>query len=191
MIIINGCSHHIVFTKPLKKEFHEANIYLAEIEYTGYSQSIVVKFTQRYNSEAHNICAAEGYAPELIAVNDVGDWKMVAMEFIEGDILQELGGKPSNSVFHQIESAIQLLHNHNFVFADLRMNNVMVKKSNQKVMLIDFDWTGRETEDCYPPFMNHIQVDWPEGVEDDKPLKKEHDLIWLERIKIGDPGLRK
>jgi hypothetical protein len=34
-------------------------------------------------------------------------------------------------------------------------------------------------------------VDWPEGVEDDKPLKKEHDLIWLERIKIGDPGLRK
>ena len=57
----------------------------------------------------------------------------------------------------------------------------MIKKSNQQMMLIDFDWTGRENEDCYPPFMNHIQVDWPEGVEDDKPLKKEHDLIWLER----------
>ena len=116
MIIINDCSHHIVYTKPLKKEFHEANIYLAEIE--GYSQSIIVKFTQRYNSEAHKICAAEGYALELITINDVGDWKMVVMEFIEGDTLQELEGMPSNSVFHQIESAIQLLHNHNLVLCD-------------------------------------------------------------------------
>ena len=63
------------------------------------------------------------------------------MEFIEGDTLQELGEMASNPAIqqYQIESAIQLLHNHNLVFADLRMNNVMIKKSNQQMMLIDFD----------------------------------------------------
>ena len=74
----------------------QISIWLIEYD-TGYSQSIVVKF----------ICAAEGYAPELIAIDDVKDWKMVVMEFIEGDTLQELGviclssDRKCNSTFTQ------------------------------------------------------------------------------------------
>ena len=56
-------------------------------------------------------------------------------------------------------------------------------------MLIDFEWAGKEIINCYPPpFINHEQVNWPIGAEDDKPLKKEHDLIWLQRIRAGDSG---
>jgi len=92
---------------------------------TDNSQHIIVKFSHKYNLEAHRICANQGYAPKLIAVNDVGDWKMVMMEYIDGDILQ---GKPDDNIFNDIQTTIQLLHDKDIVFGDLRMCNVIKKE---------------------------------------------------------------
>lgn len=41
---------------------------------------IVVKFTMRYSAPAHEWCAANGYAPGLFAVEEIGaNWKMIVM----------------------------------------------------------------------------------------------------------------
>ena len=42
---------------------------------------IVVKFTRTYSKVVHDLLAGEGFAPELLAVEDmVGGWKIVVME---------------------------------------------------------------------------------------------------------------
>ncbi|RIA80555.1 hypothetical protein C1645_792277 [Glomus cerebriforme] len=186
-ITINDHLYNIVYIKPLKDKLQRAKIYLAKMKYDERSSwPIIVKFTQQYNFEAHQICADKGYAPELIAISDIGDWKMIIMEYIDGDTLDTL--QLEDNVFHDIQTAIQFLHDKDIVFGDLRMCNVMVRESDKRGMLIDFEWAGKENVDHYPPFMNHTQVAWPEGAVDDQPLKKEHDLIWLDRIKIGNTG---
>ena len=57
------------------------------------------------------------------------------------------------------------------------------KDQLRQAMLVDFDWTGVAGKDCYPLFMNHENIDWPAGAEDGKVLQKNHDEVWLERLK--------
>jgi len=47
------------------------------------------------------------------------------------------------------------------------------------VCVIDFDWSGREGDVTYPGFMNHIDVNWPEGASDNKFIYKAHDLDFM------------
>ncbi|RGB37671.1 hypothetical protein C1646_756634 [Rhizophagus diaphanus] len=49
------------------------------------------------------------------------------------------------------------------------------------VKLIDFEWSGPVGTACYSHFMNHITIHWPEGAEDGKKVKVEHDNAMLEQ----------
>jgi hypothetical protein len=40
--------------------------------------------------------------------------------------------------------------------------------------MIDFDWSGREGDVTNPGFMNHIDVNWPEGASDNEIVNKVH-----------------
>ena len=62
-----------------------------------------------------------------------------------------------------MKKAIGLLHNHNFVFGDLCLPNIMIT-TDMKVRLIDFNWAGVDGQAKYP--LSILQeIGWPEGVK--------------------------
>jgi serine/threonine protein kinase len=151
-------------------------------------KDIVIKFTQRYNEAAHKLCATKNMAPQLLYVGkEVYGWCMVVMEYIDGVTLSQanLTRDVYLEVLEKVEEAIKILHENNIVFGDLRPPNIMVQQNggNPCVKLIDFDWAGRDQVDCYPPFMNHVHIKWPEGASDGKILQKKHDLVMLDYLK--------
>ncbi|PKB92369.1 hypothetical protein RhiirA5_248815, partial [Rhizophagus irregularis] len=87
-------------------------------------------------------------------------------------------------IIKDIEEAVDLLHENGIVFADLRDSNILVIKNEDEYrgMLVDFDWAGEDNKDLYPSFMN-ADINWPTGAEDNKVLKKEHDIHWLDVLK--------
>jgi hypothetical protein len=100
---------------------------------------IVVKFAHRYNADAHRVLADKGLAPRLFYVGNAqrsipgssglfGAPQMVVMEYLSGSPAHELfwkGPLPS-SVFKDVRTAIDALHERNVVFGDLRRPNIMV-----------------------------------------------------------------
>ncbi|UZO05324.1 uncharacterized protein OCT59_025681 [Rhizophagus irregularis] len=114
-------------------------------------QIIVVKFTPKYNIEAHNICSSE------------------------------IKTESCKVIYEDIKQAIGLLHEKNFVFADLRASNILIidTEENQRAMLVDFDWCGKSDEDRYSPSMNK-NISWPLGAKPRTLLRKDHDLYWLD-----------
>jgi hypothetical protein len=82
-----------------------------------------------------------------------------------------------------VKSAIDLLHNEDFVFADLRTPNILAVKNltGWHAVLVDFDWCGKHNNDKYPSCMN-MNIKWPQGVEPHATLQKAHDSDFLGRI---------
>ncbi|KAI0294704.1 hypothetical protein B0F90DRAFT_1820992 [Multifurca ochricompacta] len=100
----------------------------------------------------------------------------------------------SNQLAPPLDRAVQLLHQQNFVFGDLRTPNLLI--SGEKVMLIDFDWCGTADESLYPSTLNTDSgIQWPDGVWPGEVMRKEDDVTMLERLRPvthaeeADPGL--
>ncbi|RIB19165.1 hypothetical protein C2G38_2015932 [Gigaspora rosea] len=158
---------------------------------TDDNRMIVVKFAAKYNFEAHNLCAIQDYAPKLLyCSNDeeaktLGGLKMVIMEYVDSTSLGQkhwINPVLWETIFNDVEAAIQLLHDNNFVFADLRAPNILIINATQHAMLIDFDWCGKHDVDKYPPSMNK-NLSWPPGAKPCALLKKEHDIHWLNLLR--------
>lgn len=149
-------------------------------------RDIIIKFTQRYNEAAHKLCAEKNMAPQLLYVGkEVYGWCMIVMEYIDGITLSEanLTRDVYLEVLKKVKEAINILHENNIVFGDLRPPNIMVQRNRGlNVKLIDFDWAGRDQIDRYPPFMNHVHIKWPEGASDGKILQEKHDLAMLKYL---------
>ncbi|KAB5590540.1 Kinase domain containing protein [Ceratobasidium theobromae] len=157
---------------------------------------IVVKFVERYNSEAHKLLAEAGLAPGLLYDGTVypddqpgPDHTMIVMEYIEGVNLARYNDFPvPDCVRKNVDDALKLLHKHDFVFGDLRDQNVIVVQDAAKVvtgaMLIDFDWCGKELEARYPCSMN-TQIKWPNGVGPGKFMEKYHDEVMWKRLRLN------
>ncbi|CAB5364197.1 unnamed protein product [Rhizophagus irregularis] len=150
-------------------------------------RQIIVKYTHRYNKNAHELCSNIGKAPGLLHVGTTCGFYYVVMEYIEGVKLRDcfLSRSEYDKIFKDIEEAISLLHLNDIVFADLRGSNILVIKDENKEcrgMLVDFDWAGTNNVDSYPPFMNP-SINWPTGAQDRMPLKMEHDIYWLNYLK--------
>ncbi|PKC57638.1 hypothetical protein RhiirA1_352806 [Rhizophagus irregularis] len=153
---------------------------------------IVVKFASKYNIQGHNICAEHNLAPQLLYSSDdeevkaLGGFKMVIMEYICGIPLDqkylkdEIKPQSCVSIIEDVKKAIDLLHEKDFVFGDLRAPNVLIVDTNdgQRAVLVDFDWCGKDKLDEYPSSMNK-KIQWPIGAEPCALLQKEHDLYWI------------
>ncbi|KAF5363522.1 hypothetical protein D9756_000153 [Leucocoprinus leucothites] len=147
---------------------------------------VVVKFVLKYHAEAHRILADHQLAPalhyagtEAPVVSMYGGRYMIVMDFVEGE---PAVGSLLEHQFEKVKQAIQLLHSHNLVFGDLRSPNILT--TGKKVMIIDFDWCGKAGETRYPASLNTAdELGWPEGVEPDSVMLKEHDLVMLEKLR--------
>ncbi|KAH9922405.1 uncharacterized protein B0H18DRAFT_518681 [Fomitopsis serialis] len=157
---------------------------------------VIVKFTARYNAEAHRILAAAGLAPTLHAIIPVCDRIfMVVMDRVEGETawsFEQRNELLPHSVYADVKTAVDLLHEHDLVFGDLRAPNIMcVRRSggagsdeHWSAMLIDFDWAGTHSSASYPAIMNDQLSDWIPTMRRLGLMRKEHDLGMLERFKL-------
>jgi len=81
----------------------------------------------------------------------------------------------TETIQRQVISAVKKLHEGKFVHGDLRGPNVLVREATNEVWIIDFDWCGTADEACYPYFINHNDLKWPNGVSEGQVMKMYHD----------------
>lgn len=153
---------------------------------TSQNDSIIIKFTHQYCSDAHRLLAEAGFAPKLYyADKEDSALEMVVMQHIKDAVfLSEVPEFYRAQIHSQIRQALKLLHDNDFVFGDLRPPNILVTDDYQKVMLIDFDWSGKQGVARYPAGGVNQEHAWPAGVEANGLIEKEHDLRWLQTLNI-------
>lgn len=140
---------------------------------------VIVKFAKRYGMEVHQYCSNAGFAPRLICCESLPNgWVFVVMEKLPLIPLARAKGN-GMMVRDQLLEIKRGLAAASFVHGDLRENNVMWNPVTNRVALIDFDWSGKDGADMYPPFMNP-EIAWPPGAESGKPLRVAHDAYWFE-----------
>ncbi|KAG8946281.1 hypothetical protein FRC04_011911 [Tulasnella sp. 424] len=150
---------------------------------------VKVKFTPRYCEDAHTLLAKERLAPQLLHCGKLENgWNVVVMEYIAGLDLESSNTTtiPPRAI-EDVKKAVDMLHDKNWVFGDLRRPNVMLCDrdrdppgvgTEQGAMLVDFDWAGEDGKGMYPPALNG-RIQWPEGVVNCGIMRKEHDVAML------------
>ncbi|KAH9846169.1 hypothetical protein C2E23DRAFT_907962 [Lenzites betulinus] len=151
--------------------------------------AVVVKFTHTYSATAHALLAehaGEPFAPKLWFCEKVASVGMyvVVMDHLQ-DAQDAADRKMTATQYASLKKAITLLHGHDLAFGDLREPNVLL--SGDGVMLIDFDWCGKEGEVFYPYDINmEAAIGWHPEVFPCELIKKEHDMHML--AALGDVG---
>ncbi|RHZ70234.1 hypothetical protein Glove_274g2 [Diversispora epigaea] len=144
----------------------------------------------KYSLDTHQLLAKVGYSPKVLAVSYIpGNWLLVYMEYLDqhsilSQITSILNVHERNSLRITIENIVKYLHNSEHVHGDLREGNILIyqsKNNNFDVKLIDFEWSGKVGFARYSHFMNHIDIQWPDGAEDGKLVTKDHDIFMLNR----------
>ncbi|KAL5480146.1 hypothetical protein ACEPAI_1416 [Sanghuangporus weigelae] len=170
-------------------EHNAKAMFLAKLQ----EKDVLVKFTHRYNDEAHRTLDSERRAPALHFVGDiVGGLKMVVMEYIDGETVQDLKGRnrllPA-SASKDFKRALELLHQQGIVHGDYRMPNLLVKDGRGYV--VDFDWCGKHSEARYPPTLNDFDnIAWADGVARGSLMMKEHDCHLFSKL-LEEVGVEK
>ena len=138
---------------------------------------VVVKFAYNYGEEGHRLLAATGHAPVLhycAYEESVAMW-VVVMEYVRGESDCRLVDSARAASLH---AAVATLHRAGLVFGDLRSPNVLCV--GDRVVLIDFDWCGKEGEARYPSdILLEGWADWHDGVERGGLIKREHDAYFF------------
>ena len=160
------------------------------------ASEVVVKFTARYNPEAHRLLAAGGLAPILHACVPVcGGLFMVVMDRVPGEMAVEAvarGELLPYDIYKDIRDAIALLHSNDLVFGDLRIQNIMVipgvsgsdSDARARGMLIDIDWVGTHGVGRYPASLDNGLADWmSSGIQRYGTMDKAQDLVMLDKFK--------
>ncbi|KAG6878678.1 hypothetical protein C0992_007692 [Termitomyces sp. T32_za158] len=174
-------STNFIYVSRLAPDHPEKVVYEARLDD---GQRVVVKFASRYHAEAHRLLAERGLAPKLHHAGTeggslYGGRYMVVMDYVEGKLPHDI----SEGQFSKVKEAIELLHSNNIVFGDLRVPNV-IARGEEDVVLVDFDWCGKEGEARYPVDLNmDPEICWAQGVGPGCVMMKEHDLHMLERLR--------
>ncbi|KAL5497854.1 hypothetical protein ACEPAH_2785 [Sanghuangporus vaninii] len=119
----------------------------------------VVKFTARYNEAAHRLLEGAELAHKLRYFTRLKNYL---------DICERVG------------EAMQLLHNKELVFGDLRSQNIVLD-AKKRPLLIDFDFTGTHGVDRYPASWD-TKEHHPDVRRHDV-MYKEHDDFLLDKLK--------
>ncbi|KLO09377.1 hypothetical protein SCHPADRAFT_893134 [Schizopora paradoxa] len=167
-------------------------IFLAQMYSDDVITEVVVKFTKRYCKEAHKLLADHGLAPKLFCaeyegpgsevrelLDGPGMW-IIVMEYIS-DAEQESEDEPLNPKHKEnLQKAVKLLHEKDFVFGDLRHPNILFRGS--EVFLVDFDWCGLAGKVRYPVNIRMTGTGWHEDVGPYKFMTKAHDEYRLAEL---------
>jgi serine/threonine protein kinase len=151
---------------------------------------LAIKYTRQYSLDARQLLSDAGLAPELHGFESIpGGWKMVVMQYMDKSyqLLSKLEHKNRELFKDSIQQSVSLLHENGFVHGDLRPSNVLVSKSDSQALLIDFDAAGKANEVVYPPNLNTVDIEWPEGVIDGVPITMAHDNYMFKKLFTSNP----
>jgi hypothetical protein len=166
----SGSQFQIQYLKKMKKLLFSAKILNSDMR-------VIVKFCSRYNQDVHLFCHSCGFAPALISCTAVGNYIVVVMEKL---VLRDLRNDELKNpeIQQQIRYMASRLKEKSFVHGDMRLSNILFDTCSKRVVLVDYDWSGIDGKDTYPPLMNP-SIRWPKGASTGQPLRHEHDLYWL------------
>ena len=149
---------------------------LLYVAVTPDDQLVLIKFVRQYSIELHHFCAESGHAPPILAFERLpGGWYAVAMEFIESGF--PITASPQLSTHRdrwakELQCLMDNFHLEGLVHGDLQDANILCKE--ESVMLLDFDWGGKDGEVFYPT--ENLNNELQEGrVSDDLGITKEDD----------------
>lgn len=148
-------------------------------------RKVVVKFAPTYCSEAHEILADAHLAPKLhVCTKLKGGLWMVVMDQVEGKRVAEmlLTEERPIEIYNQAKEAVELLHQKDLVFGDLRPTNMLYRDESKQLQLVDFDMAGKHEIARYPATLNRSDL-WPRSMMRGGPLSKQHDEEWLVILK--------
>ncbi len=157
---------------------------------------ICIKFSLRYSQDAHGATFNAGYAPELLAVKNVGDWFMIVMDDVSGEYttleaLKAQGGVDLAAIRHHMQKGLDILHKE-YVHGDVRAVNLLVRNTDvgkgarlgeRSVLLVDWDWAGRIGEARYPHNINP-DIARSGGATAGAEIQSAHD-IWMLKAATG------
>ena len=158
-------------------------VYTATLSDTN--EEVIVKFTARYNEVAHRLLAEAELAPRLhFCERVIGDLYMVVMDRADGKSIWRLREDKipvCAIVSKRVGDAVRFLHENNIVFGDLRDPNILYDASRDRVVLVDFDWAGKDGESRYPATLNPSNA-WAEEVSPYSIMRKAHDTWQMDRL---------
>ena len=105
---------------------------------------VVIKFVECYGEEAHQLPAEEHLAPHRLycgrmGIRDddptFGELRMVVMEYVDGETLHKVKRVPP-SAKGKVAHALQILHDRDCIFVDLRRQDVTIRRNEQ----VKQDW---------------------------------------------------
>ncbi|KAH9887338.1 hypothetical protein C8Q73DRAFT_713661 [Cubamyces lactineus] len=155
----------LTYKRRLATEYPVKAVFVAEAKTDTETRDVVVKFTPVYGKAAHELLASASppQAPKLHfcdVVESVGMW-VVVMDYVEGRAVAGVLRDPARVA--SLQNAVKTLHANGFVFGDLRNPNVLEVEDG--VMLIDFDWCGKEGTARYPSDILLEEGVWHAGVQ--------------------------
>ena len=98
------------------------------------------------------------------------------------------GRRLEKDMYKAAKEALALFHKDGYVHGDLRETNIMVKRDRVDseglgdIILIDFDWAGKENAVRYPSniTLNHPDIPRPMSIERGGLISSAHDDHMLE-----------
>jgi hypothetical protein len=174
---------------------------------TGVLKKMVVKFVARYGEKVHTFLADNGHAPTLRYYGPLpnaqlsgaspkpvhGVLRSNIMQMIVMDYIEPRENYPQDAL-QQISTILKLLHKEGYVFGDLRTPNILFD-NDDKVKLIDFNWSGRYLRDerqgqindgedyaRYPLSMSTVDGMWAEGMKPLRYILPNHDWDMFKRL---------
>lgn len=140
-------------------------------------QRVVIKFARKYSIELHDFCARLGHAPAIYAFERLpGGWCAVAMRYVKSATpITHSPLLPTHRQLWegQLRALMKKFHDQGLCHGDLRSPNIACE--GQSVMLLDFDWGGKEGEACYPTWRLNEEL-LAGRVSEDLKITKDDDL---------------
>jgi len=163
-------------------------VFYASAHYSRDNKTVkcVVKFTKRYNAEAHRLMAGANVTAELIHCKfepTVGMFCVIT-SYVSSASRKDV--RISEDGVNALQKGLELLHAQSLAFGDLRDANIILDEKGWP-HVIDFDWCGTEGTVHYPFDLNtETDPETGEGlwVDDVKPgglIKREHDRDMLRK----------
>lgn len=131
----------------------------------------------------HTICYLMHYWEHVDSVA----MYVVVMDFVEG---MSMSSSPPDRqltkvVVGNLQKAVTLLYDNGFVFGDFQLPKIILSKVKEStsMKLVDFDWSGRFGNVCYPADINlEDSIGWHEGVEQGREILQEHDWHMFKQL---------
>ena len=182
---ISGKTYKLEYTERITTDQPDRAVFVASMKpesQAGEPDVVVVKFAYSYCEAAHRLLDKISLAPRLRYCDQVESIGMyvVVMDFVGGKHI--VAPRQDQDFANKLRTAVQTLHDANFVHGDLREPNILVTKDGG-MKIIDFDWCGKDGEVCYPFDINlDERAGWDPDVTHGGLIKKGHDRSMFARL---------